>query len=413
MKLRNKLSVIIIILAILATAFLNIAKAQSINNKATVYFFWGDGCPHCKAEKVFLEKIKPDYPELAFQYLEVYDNEENQLFFINLGRELTGQPFRGVPVIVAGTEYVVGFGDESTTGGQIKHLLNIYQAQNCLDDSHNHQIDGDGQRPTTADTQCETPTSTLEQIINYPLIGQINLKTLSLPLLTAVLGTLDGFNPCSMWALIMLITLLINTGSRKKMWIVGWTFIAVSSFSYFLFLLAWLNAFLLIGYLAITRIVIGCLAIGAGGYFLRSYWRDRKKDTITCEVSSSETKNKIVARIEKVLGYEKMTAIIIGVVFIAFSVNLIELLCSAGLPTVYTKILTMSGLPAYVYYLYILGYVFFYMLDDIVVLFIAGFTFRTFVGNPKYTKYSHLFGGILILILGLIMIFNPDLLATG
>ena len=197
------------------------------------------------------------------------------------------------------------------------------------------------------------------------------------------------------------------------MWIVGTTFILISAFSYFIFLAAWMNAFALIGYLKVTRVIVGVLAMAVGIYFLRDFWKKRKQNELVCEVGSNQHKEKIVMRLQKVLQYDKILPIIIGVAFIAFSVNLIELFCSAGLPTIFTGILTQNELPKATYYLYLLGYDFFYMLDDIVVLLIAGFTFQAFQGSVKFTKYSHLIGGILILILGLIMLINPNLLMMG
>ncbi|MFH1890320.1 MAG: hypothetical protein ABIJ91_02000 [Candidatus Kuenenbacteria bacterium] len=403
----KKIFFLIIFIVFAGSLFLNLPTTQA-NEKLPIYFFWGDGCPHCHDEQIFLEKIKKDYPEIEILDFEVWNNKKNQKFFLKMGNDLTGRPFRGVPATVIGDEYVVGYGSDDITGAQIKHLLNIYLINSCQDKTHNHS-----EFPEEEEQCDETPTSTFEQIVNYPLFGKINLKSLSLPALTAVLGTLDGFNPCSMWALLMLITLLINTGSRKKMWVVGATFILVSALSYFVFLTAWMNVFMLIGYLKITRIIIGILAITVSIYFLRDFWKKRKQSDVVCEVGSDRHKEKIVARLQNVLQYDKLIPIIIGVAFIAFSVNLIELFCSAGLPTIFTGILAQNELPKTSYYLYLLGYDFFYMLDDIVILLIAGFTFQAFQGSAKFTKYSHLIGGILILVLGLIMLINPNLLMMG
>jgi len=406
----KKILLFAIILTLAVGLFLQLNSAAAETNKLPAYFFWGDGCPHCHDESLFLEKIKKDYAAIEIIDFEVWNNKENQALFLEKGRELTGSPFRGVPVIVIGDEYIVGYASDDTTGAQIKHLLNIYVAKNYQNPEPIHAI------TTTTQAQKkfqEIPTSTLEETIDYPLFGKINLRALSLPLLTAVVGTLDGFNPCSMWALLILITILINTGSRKKMWVVGITFILVSALSYFVFLATWLNAFMLVGYLKITRVIIGFMAMAVGVYFLLDFWKKRGQKEVVCEVGSSARKEKIISRLQKILQYDKLLPTIAGVIFIAFSVNLIELFCSAGLPTIYTGILTQNELSMISYYIYILGYDFFYMLDDVAVLLIAGFTFQTFRGSVKFTKYSHLIGGILILVLGLIMLINPNLLMTG
>jgi len=365
------------------------------SEKLPVYFFWGDGCPHCHDELIFLQKIKDDYPEIEWLNFETWNNEANYQLLLQVTKEKGGRASGSVPVTVIGDELVVGFSGEDTTGAKIKQLLDIYIVKSKLDNN------GDDE---------PIATSPIGEKIKYPLLGEINLKNLSLPFLTVILGTLDGFNPCSMWALVVLITLLINTGSKKKLWLVGNTFIIASSLSYFLFLTAWFNTFLFVGYLPAVKILIGILAVGVGIYFLNDFYKKRKLAALTCEVTSETTKNKLIARLERAVQKESVLAIIIAVVFVAFSVNLIELLCSAGIPAVYTQVLSQNNLSKIGYYLYLLVYDFFYMLDDIVVLVIAGFTWQLLISTNKYTKYSHLIGGILLLILGIIMLVNPQLL---
>lgn len=393
------------IILIAITLFVSPALAQdkqtapdtSYNqSKLPVYFFWGDGCPHCEKEKIFLESISDDYPEINFISYETWNNRANYNLLLNMTKEKTGRANGAVPAIVIGDEVVIGFGSANTTGRRITQMLDIYRVKGSCNINK-------------AETeQCETAQEKEEYKV--PLWGKIDIKNMSLPLLTIALGFIDGFNPCSMWALIMLITLLINSGSKKKMWIVGSVFILTSALSYFIFLSAWLNLFLLIGYLRLIQVVIGVFALGAGIYFLRDYYKKRKTDAITCDVTSSNQKNKIIERLQSTLQHNSTLAIIIGTILIAFSVNLIELVCSAGIPAIYTQILSQNELSKGVYYLYLALYDFFYMLDDIIVLIIAGMTWRLFMGNNKYAKYSHLIGGILILCLGLIMLFNPDLL---
>lgn len=371
---------------------------QEKNQKLPVYLFWGEGCPHCHAEMVFLDKIKKDYPQIEFKEFEIYNNKNNYQLLSQISRE-KGVKINGVPALFIGDEVVIGFNTEETTGAKIKQALDVYLIKNQL------KINSNKNTGNQIETQARE-----DKIVKYPLLGKIKLTDLSLPLLTVVLGTLDGFNPCSMWALIILITLLINTGSRKKMWLVGSIFILASAFSYFLFLAAWLNAFLLIGYLKIVRLLIGLLAIGAGIYFLYDYYKKRKQNSLTCEVSSEKTKSKIIQKLEATLHKKSIWAVILGVIMVAFSVNLIELMCSAGIPAIYTQILSQNHLSRLSYYVYLIGYDFFYMLDDILVLIIAGLTWQLLQGTQKYTKYSHLIGGILILVLGMIMLFNPELL---
>ena len=387
----SKLLFIIIILIILAaiTAIFKVAAAQE-QNKLPVYFFYGDGCPHCRDEEIFWGKIKNNYPNIEWINYEIWNNRENYELLLKTTEETIGRATGNVPITIIGEQAIIGFRDEQTTGVQIRQLLDIYAA--------------------TGKVEKDSQSANQDETVKFPLWGKLKLKELSLPILTMALGAIDGFNPCSMWAPLVLITLLINAGNKKKIWLVGWTYIVASALSYFMFLTAWFNTFLIVGYLKIIRVGIGILAVTVGAYFLRDYIKKRKQDDLTCEITSTKTKTKIIQKLEKVLKNEKPLGIIIGIALIAFSINLIELLCSAGIPAVYTQVLAQNNLPKITYYLYLLLYDFFYMLDDIVVLLIAGFTWKVFAGNQKYAKYSHLIGGVLLTVLGIIMILKPNLL---
>ena len=104
---------------------------------------------------------------------------------------------------------------------------------------------------------------------------------------------------------------------------------------------------------------------------------------------------------------------LVGIVLLAAAVNLVELVCSAGLPAVYTQVLILSGLPAWQYYVYLLLYIIFFMLDDLFVFFIAMSTLKMAFISAKYTRYSNAIGGILMLIIGILLIFRPDWLFFG
>jgi len=384
--MKKKVLLFLIFILFLGGLFFNtsmVAKAAAlaVDNKEDglpVYFFWGDDCPHCEDEAEFLASIQYQYPKINFYSFEAWNNEENYKLLLQMSKAKTGKASGSVPFIVIGNETILGFRSAETTGAQIKQLLDIY-----IITAEGGEVD------TTKNNKNQS------EMVDYPVIGSINLKNLSLPILTIVLGTLDGFNPCSMWALVVLITLLFNVGSKKKLWLVGIVFIITSYISYFIFLSAWLNLFLFVGYMKVIQILIGFLAISVGGYFAYDFWKNRKINEVVCEVSTSAQKEKVITRLQNVLQKKSLWAVVVGVVLVAFSVNIIEFMCSAGIPAIYAHLAL---------------YDFCYMLDDIVILLIAVFTWKLFAGTAKYTKYSHLIGAILLLILGVIMLVNPNLL---
>ncbi|TSD02307.1 MAG: hypothetical protein Athens071424_120, partial [Parcubacteria group bacterium Athens0714_24] len=161
-------------------------------------------------------------------------------------------------------------------------------------------------------------------------------------------------------------------------------------------------------YLTIIRIIVGVIALFSGIISIREYYTSKPD---VCEVGSSEEqKNKIFKKIEKVMASPNALWLILGVASIAFSVNLIEMMCSLGLPVLFTKTLSMYNLAAWKYYAYILLYVFFYMILNILVVLVAGFTMKFMSVTNKYSRWFRLVAGILMVILGLIFLIRPEML---
>jgi hypothetical protein len=265
------------------------------------------------------------------------------------------------------------------------------------------EIASDGKTSQTT----QTTKSKGSFVVSFPILGRININTLTLPVLTVALGLLDGFNPCAMWTLLFLVSLLLGTKDRFKMWILGGLFILTSGFIYFLFMAAWLNFFLIIGYATIVRVLIGLTALGLGGYYVWTYWRDYKRG---CLVEGDEKRQKTFNKLRDLTKNKSIWLAMGGIVLLAMAVNVVELLCSAGIPAIYTKALTLNSMPKWEYYLYLLGYIFFYMLDDMVVFIIAMVTLEMVGIKQSYAKYSHIIGGIIMLAIGILMLFKPELL---
>jgi len=357
----------------------SIISAQS--EKVEIDFFYSATCPVCAQEEEFLDELADKYPELEIKRYEVIHSSDNQRilkdFYENYG--VPKGEWGWVPVTFTPTKYFIGFHEQ--IGQEIENCL-----KECL---------GTGQ--VTA------------QEIKIPFFGNIDASKISLPVLTIIFGALDGFNPCAMWILLFLIALLINTRSRKRMWLVAGTFIAVSGIVYFLILAAWLNLFLVISYVNLTRIIIGALAIGVGIWQIKNFLTFHPN---ICKVVGLKARleGRLQNRAEKIVNSPLTWAMVGGVVLLALGVNLIEFFCSAGLPTIYTRILTLSDLSSLGYYSYLLFYTLIFMLDDLIIFSLAIITLNKLSFTEKYNYWTTLIGGLLIFILGLLLIFKPELL---
>jgi len=250
----------------------------------------------------------------------------------------------------------------------------------------------------------------IPEIISLPLIGNIETANFSLPILTVVIAAVDGFNPCAMWTLLFLITLLINIKNKKRMWALGSIFIIASGLVYFLFMTAWLNFFIFVSVVTWVKFIIAIFALAAGLYHLREF---KKNKDGTCKVESSEKRKTRFDKIKQIVYRENIGWAILGIIILAGAVNIVELLCSAGLPAIYTSILTLTEIPTWQYYIYLLVYIIIFMIDDLIIFFIAMFTLRAVGLSSKYSRYSSLIGGIIMIIIGLLLLFKPGWLMFG
>ena len=358
--------------------------------KVEFVLFHSKTCPHCKEEIKFIDsELRPKYGEqVDFQLYEISEPQNQKLMaqYVYFYKAQSGS----VPLTFVGDEWLVGYDKDKTTGKRLVELIEKKIGE---------------KNPEKAASVAD---DTVSETIDVPVLGKIDPKAFSLPLLTVVIGLLDGFNPCAMWVLLFLISLLLGMENKKRMWLLGSIFIAASGAVYFLFMAAWLQFIMFVGMILLVRILIGVVAVGVGGKNLWDYWQNRKAEGVVCKVSKNDGAVKTFDKIKDIVYRKSLWWSILGIVILGFSVNLVELACSAGFPAIYTQVLALNGLPMWQKYLYMAGYIFFYMLDDLIVFLVAMLTLKSKVFGTKYAKYSNLIGGLLILILGLLLIFKPE-----
>lgn len=397
------------VIAIFALLFVLSASSAEAETPVNAYLFYGDGCPHCAKERQFLSSIiKEKYSSLQIYEYEVYYNKENQSLLQKIGETLNTD-IGGVPFLVIGDKYFIGYAD-GITSTQIENRINECSKNTCSDSVSSILGLNPQDNKSSEDTnQKVEQTENQNKVINT-FFGKLEIGKFSLPVLTMIMGILDGFNPCAMWVLLFLISLLLGMENKKRMWILGVAFIVASAFVYFVFMSAWLNLILFLGFVVWVRALIGILALFGGGYNIKEFFLNRDSG---CKVAGDEKRQKIFQKLKITIGQNSFWLAFGGIITLAFLVNLVELICSAGLPAVYTQVLALSDLAKWQYYLYILLYIFFFMLDDLFVFFIAMVTLQMTGITTKYSRWSHLIGGVLMLIIGLLLIFKPELLMFG
>lgn len=375
------------------------------NEQVNIYIFHNYNCPHChKALEYFNNLTKQDTAIKLYDYELLYnENAYNRVLYNDICDLMTIK-VRSVPLIIIGNDYYIGFSD-SKKDTLLKAI--DYYKQNDYQDIVGIKLGlvDENNKPII------TQESNDNKYVVDTIFGTINLKNLSLPVITIIMGLVDGFNPCAMWILLFLITMLFNMKDKKKMWILGLTFIGTSGFIYFLFMMAWISVTDFINSVHILQIIVGIFAITFGSINLYHYMKERKEDG--CVVIKKEKRRFVFDKIKKIVESKYFTLAILGTMSLAIIVNLIELLCSLGLPVMYTEILSINKLSSNAYIRYIVLYIFFFISDDLIVFIISMLTLKSTAISTKYNKYSHLIGGIIMLLIGLLIIFKPEWLSFG
>jgi glutaredoxin len=335
------------------------------------------GCPHCEAAKVFLDELRHERPSLRITIHDVAENPAALQRLATLAAE-HGIANSGVPTFLIGPDLIVGFLSAETTGAEIRSLL----------DRH---------------SQGAASYRTVESI-QTPWFGELRVRDLGLPLFTITIGLLDGLNPCSMWVLLFMLSLLAGLADRAKMLLIAGTFVAVEGLAYFAFMAAWLNLFLLIGISRITELTLGGIGVVAGAINIKDFWAFRRGISLGIPDAA---KHGLYARMRRILQAENIVAALVGTVLLAVLVQAIELLCTAGLPALYTRILTMHQLDGWTYYGYLVLYNVVYMLDDVVVLAIGIITISHYRLQEREGRWLKLISGLVMAGLGAVLLLQP------
>ena len=353
----------------------DITNTKVENKKINLYLFHGRDCPHCEQERKWLKSIEKEYKEYLNIYMfEVWYDKDNQTM-MNKVKEKLEITKSGVPLTIIGEEYYVGYSDSiaSIMENKIKEYTDIEDTSN---------------------------------IVKIPMLGEVNMKSVSIPLVAVVLGFIDGFNPCAMWILLFLINMLFGMKEKKKAWILGLTFLFISGLVYFLSMLG-INLVLGVATIKWIKILIAIFILIAGIFNFRKYLITRKKNA-GCTIVDDRKRKKIVARMKKIMNSKSFLISIFGIIVLAVSVNLVELACSLGFPLIFTEMLDLNSIKGITKIIYLLIYILFYMIDDIVVFSISMITLEATGITNKYSKLCTLISSIIMIIIGSLLIIKPD-----
>ena len=351
----------------------SIAQTES-DNVRILEVFVRDGCPHCAEAKRYLPQFGRERPNLRIVYRSL-DKDPRAAEDLARHARQSGEWPPGVPTFVIEGRVLVGFASPEVTGPKLAELV-------------------EGGRATPGKTEAAG-------------FGDLNVTELGLPLFTIALGLIDGFNPCAMWVLLFLLSILVRFQNRRRMALVAGTFVLVSGAVYYAFMAAWLNLFLLVGMSDLLRWLLAGVALAIGAFNLRDAIPGHRGYALSIPESA---KPGLYAHVRKVLRAESLFSSLLGVTVLAILVNFIELLCTAGLPAIYTAVLTQQDLSRPAYYGYLGLYILAYIADDALMVTLAVAALGSRKLSERGGRWLKLISGLVMLFLAVAMLLFPQLL---
>ncbi len=358
------------------------AAAEPDGNGPVLTVFVRDGCPHCADAKAYLAGLARERPALRIDYRAIDRDPQARHALEQVSRQAGIWP-PGVPTFVVGERVMIGFGDAADSGPELLALLDA--------------------APPAASALKALPAP--RQAIDAPLFGTLSVAQLGLPLFTLAIGLLDGFNPCATWVLLFLLSLLVRLHDRRRMALIAGTFVLVSGAVYYALMAAWLNLFLAVGLSAPLRVGLALLAIAIGAINTKDYFVWGRGVSLSIP---EKAKPGLFERMRRVMNAPSLPAAMAGVALLAIAVNLIELLCTAGLPAIYTAILTQQDLGHLAYHGYLGLYIIGYITDDALMVTLAVSALASSKLTEQGGRWLKLLSGLVMLALGLVMLLRPQ-----
>ncbi|MBN1536174.1 MAG: thioredoxin family protein [Anaerolineales bacterium] len=422
--------------------WVNIGLAQTDTPPAhpvNIYLFWGDGCSHCAITKPYLEGLARKYPGVVLKEYEVYYEEENQNLFFEIAAKYGIEP-SAVPTFFIGNYYSVGYARELNI--KIDAIVKQCLKNSCPDP----EVDVISETPSTilaatleeimnvtpvipatltlavipddinpgeiatiieeSTTPSKKPPET--HLLQVPFFDMVDLDAHSITLSTALIAFVDGFNPCSLWVLSMLITLTLHTGSRRKVTIIGLVFLTVTAVIYALFIAGLFSVLKIASFYGWVQVIIALIALFFGLVNIKDYFWYKEGLSFTI---ADEKKSGIFRSIRKVMDASQSTWGLIGAtIVLAAGVSMVEFSCTAGFPVLWTNLLTSQNIGAAAFLLLLLLYMLIYQLDELVIFFSAVVTLKSNRLEEKHGRLLKLIGGILMLTLAGVMLIDPGVM---
>lgn len=376
------------------------ALATQADPDADLVLFWGDGCPHCESEREWLDAVTDQYPELQITQFEVWNNAANRDLLIAEAERL-GFEASGVPVTVVGERAWVGWSAQiqQEVAAALDEVLQAQEEQSGTPLTPEPEVCSAGDANCTVDEDG--------QLIEVPFVGEVELGHRSLLVSTVIIGFVDGVNPCSLWAISILLTIVLRTGSRRRVIAIGSTFLLVTAAMYALYMGAIYSALAVVGFIGAIQIAVATVAGVFGVVSVKDYFAFKKGLSFTI---SDSAKPGMYQRMRAAAGQRALIPALAATAALGVAVSLLETPCTAGFPVLWTGMLQANNVGAAETAGLFVAYMVPFLLDEFLVLAVAIWTMRAMKMQEKHGELLKLFAGVTMLVLAAVMVIDPALM---
>ncbi len=394
------------VVALFLAVYFFAAPIASAADPVLVEVFEREDCGHCQDLRSFLSGLAQETDIEVRSYDVRMPDGDREFRRIT---ERAGLP-RSTPLVLIGGGLIQGFDTPETTGVLIRDRISREEGKPRIGLERYLESEVNDIARSAGGCDADREMCALPEpepfLVKLPFLGPTDVSQFSLPALAAILGFIDGFNPCAMWVLVTFLVVLIQVGNRERMLLVAGLFILAETVMYYLILNVWFTAWDFVGLDRYVTPLVGILAIGGGAFFLYEWYRSDG----TCRVTDATSRSAISARIRRIASAPVTWLSAVGIIMLALSVNVIEFACSIGIPQAFTKIIELNELSFFGTQSLMLVYILMYMVDDFLVFGLALWGAERLHLTTTYAKWCHLIGGLLMLLLGGLLIFYPEAL---
>ena len=353
------------------------AEVENILQDQVLYYFWAY-CPLCTEPDENLIRFQ-EYP-VPIEVYEVVYNSENLEYF-NQVRAKLGIDMIIFPIFIYNQNYWIG--DSDTILEEVAVAI-----ERSFDESVSEKS---------------------QTVLKVPFLGEIDLLSSSIILTTMLIAFLDGFNPCSFFVLTFLLAIIVHSASRKRILLVGLTFLIVTSLVYGLFMLGALNIMLIASQLFWIRNLVAVIVIILGILGIKDYFAF--KEGLSMSIPDSY-KSKYYSQVRKVLYSKSIIPMITATAVMALGIALVELPCTAGFPFIWTGIIAGLDLSTAEYSILFTLYLAIYFADEFLIFLLTLLKMRTVKLTEENGRFLKLVAGSLMLVLGLVLLVKPALMES-